>query len=114
MIIISNIQISFFCLSIILCSCKNSSESTQLSSKSIYEVEKKNDSSELNQYLQQVTGTDEDGNNVHGKINIEGKIGLGTLINKDTTCIEIVVEWNGKNKLLATDPQGYKYDLKFK
>ncbi|MEZ7507141.1 hypothetical protein [Flavobacterium sp. Arc2] len=114
MIITHNIPISLFCISLIFCSCKNSSESTQLSPKSTYEVEKNKDSLELSQYLQKVIGTDENGDNVHGNINIEGEIGLGTLINKDAIAIEIVVEWNGKNKLLATDSQGYKYNLKVK
>ncbi|SEA97353.1 hypothetical protein SAMN05443667_113161 [Flavobacterium gillisiae] len=114
MISISNIQISFFCLSLVLSSCKNSSESPQTINHSAFDVKKEIEPSELGQYAQQVTGTDENGNNVHGKINIEGKIGLGTLVKKDTKNIEIVVEWNGINRLLATDSEGYQYNLKLK
>ncbi len=114
MIHINNIQIFFFFLFLALCSCKNSNESTQLSPKSSYIVEKKKDSLEVSQYLQKVIGTDENGNNVCGNINIEGEIGLGTLINKDAMSIEIVVERKGSNKLLATDLEGYQYHLKAK
>lgn len=111
---ISNIQISFYCLFLVLGSCKNPIKSPQKINHSTFEVKKEIEPSELGKYAQQVTGTDENGNNVHGKINIEGKIGLGTLVKKDAENIEIVVEWNGINRLLATDAEGYQYNLKLK
>jgi hypothetical protein len=80
-------------------SCKNPIKSPQTVNHSTFEVKKEIEPSELGKYAQQVTGTDENGNKVHGNINIEGKIGLGTLV---------------KNRLLATDAEGYQYNLKFK
>ncbi|PRZ25294.1 hypothetical protein [Flavobacterium granuli] len=69
------------------------------------------DSLKYNKY---VFGTDEEGNHVQGKIIIEGKNGIGILIGKEDTEIEIVLEQVSHNKLIATDIDGFKYKLKFK
>jgi hypothetical protein len=107
-------QIALFCLVFVLGSCKNLDEPIEVSRESTYEVNKKIEPIELDQYDHQVTGTDENGNKVEGKINIDGKIGLGTLINHDAKEIEIVVEWINERKLVATDPDGYEYKLTIK
>jgi hypothetical protein len=49
--------------------------------------------SELGKYAQQVTGTDENGNNVHGNINIEGKLVLVPLLRKMLKILKL--SWNG-------------------
>lgn len=104
----------FCCLSLVLGSCKNSGESKQVTHHSDAKVKKQIETLELDHYDYSVAGTDEDGNHVNGNINIEGKIGLGTLIRKDAEKIEIVVEWVGKQKLMATDLDGYEYDLRIR
>jgi hypothetical protein len=65
---------TLFCLLLFLSSCKNSNESIQITKHSTHEIKKK---VELNfaQYNHAVTGTDENGQNVHGNINI-GKLAL--------------------------------------
>ena len=65
-------------------------------------------------YDKSVFGTDEEGNDVQGKIIIEGKNGIGILIGKEDTKIEIVIEMINHNELIATDIDGFKYKLKFK
>jgi hypothetical protein len=40
------------------------------------------------------------------------EIGLGTLIRNDAKEIEIVVEYIDAYKLIATDLEGYEYNLK--
>jgi hypothetical protein len=42
---------------------------------------------------QQVTGTDENGNNVHGNINIEGKLVLVPLLRKMLKILKL--SWSG-------------------
>lgn len=95
-------------------SCQNSGESIQVAHNSSHEVIKEIETTELSPYGNKFTGTDENGNNVHGNINIEGNIGLGTLIRNDAKEIEIVVEYVNKRKLIATDLEGYEYNLKIK
>ncbi|PKH68192.1 hypothetical protein CXF59_05205 [Flavobacterium sp. ALD4] len=111
---IYSIHITFFCLLLALSSCENSDAALRVTHHSSYEVIKKIETTELSQYGYKVTGTDENGNNVHGNINIEDNIGLGTLIINDAKAIEIVVEYIDKHKLLATDLDGYEYKLKIK
>jgi hypothetical protein len=111
---INTIHITFFCLLLALGSCEKSGESKQVTHHSSYEVIKEIETAELNQYGNKVTGTDENGNNVHGNITIEGSIGLGTLIRNDAKEIEIVVEYVDKHKIMATDLEGYEYNLKIK
>jgi hypothetical protein len=97
-----------------LASCKNSSESIPVIHNSSQEVEKNIEIKKLPEYDYSAAGTDEDGNHVNGNINIEGTIGLGTLIRYDAKEIEIVVERSGKQKIIATDLEGYKYNLKIR
>ncbi|CAM3104778.1 hypothetical protein [Flavobacterium frigoris] len=111
---ISNMRIALFLLSISLVSCKNRSELVKVPDQSASAVTKKIEPLAIDQYQQRVIGTDENGDNVRGYINIEGEIGLGTLVRKDMKEIEIVVERVGKQKLIATDLEGYKYNLKIK
>jgi hypothetical protein len=111
---ISNMRIALLLLSISLISCKNRSELVKTPDQSTSAVTKKIEPLAIDQYQQRVIGTDENGEIVRGYINIEGEIGLGTLVRNDMKGIEIVVERIGKQKLIATDLEGYKYNLKIK
>lgn len=108
---INTIRTVLFCLSITLGSCNNSVKKKQANKNPTNEIEKKVINPQLGQYKYTVAGTDEFGNNVHGKINVEGIIGVGALIRTDTKEIEIVVERLNKHKLVGTDLEGNKYHL---
>jgi hypothetical protein len=71
---INTTYMTLFCLLLFLSSCKNSNESIQITKHSTHE--EKVDTKELAQYNHAVTGTDENGQNVHGNINIVGKLAL--------------------------------------
>jgi hypothetical protein len=63
------------------------------------------------QYNYNVIGTDIDGNEVSGNINVEGKYGKGTLLNPKGNTTDITTEWIGYGKLSATDTDGTTYEL---
>ena len=59
-----------------------------------------------------VSGSDEDGNLVHGAVLIEGKAGFGSLKRIDSSTVEIIAEWSTNRKMIiATDEYGYLYRL---
>jgi hypothetical protein len=59
-----------------------------------------------------VSGSDEDGNLVHGAVLIEGKAGFGSLKRIDSSTVEIIAEWSTNRKIIiATDEYGYLYRL---
>lgn len=58
-----------------------------------------------------VNGLDQKGNSVSGVINIKGKYGAGTIINKDKKSIDIYVEWIDYGKLKGSDNKGNIYKL---
>jgi hypothetical protein len=63
------------------------------------------------EYNYDVIGEDENGNEVAGNINTEGKLGAGILTNDDGEQINIKTEWIGYGKLKATDQDGNEYKL---
>lgn len=63
------------------------------------------------QYNYNVIGTDIDGNEVSGNINVEGKYGKGTLLNPKGNTTDITTEWIGYGKLSAIDTDGTTYEL---
>jgi hypothetical protein len=63
-------------------------------------------------YKDHVWGKDEEGNNVHGRIIVEGKNGIGIIINNKGQEIEIVFEILNRKKIIATDIEGFQYKLK--
>ena len=111
---INTINIAIFFLTIGLASCKKTDEPVKVRNYSTSEVEKSNDTPKPSKYDYAVAGTDENGNNVHGSINIEGQIGIGNLKTIDATNIEVVAEWINKQTLKATDLEGYEYILQIK
>lgn len=79
-------------------------------------VEKKQGNKNLtkvkNQENYSVSGSDEDGNLVHGAVVIEGKAGFGSLKRIDSSTVEIIAEWSSNRKIIiATDEYGYLYHL---
>ena len=56
-------------------------------------------------------GFDSNGNDVTGKIAVNGKYGNGILFNTYKKEIDIDVEWIGKGKLIAKDEEGNEYEL---
>lgn len=63
-------------------------------------------------YKNKVWGKDEEGYTVYGRIIVEGKNGIGILIDNKGQEIEIVFEMLSSKKLIATDIEGFKYKLK--
>lgn len=118
----------FLVLALILGSCKNenklkeadknSVESTALVDNQLSEKKIENEYGGGEQELDQdknyfkVHGTDEDGNQVSGSVNIEGKVGIGIIHGVEANAIEIVAEHIGHDLLIATDVKGYEYKLK--
>ncbi|NGY38386.1 hypothetical protein FQU23_012800 [Flavobacterium sp. XN-5] len=108
---IKTIPITLFFMSIGLISCKKTDDTIKASIHSTFEVNNTVKTTELSQHDYKVVGTDENGENVHGNINIEGKIGVGYLTTTNATNIEVVAEWINKHTLLATDLEGFEYTL---
>lgn len=63
------------------------------------------------EYNYLVEGLDQVGDSVSGGINIKGKYGAGTIINKDKKSIDIYVEWVDYGKLKGHDDEGNIYKL---
>lgn len=63
-------------------------------------------------YDHQFTGTDENGEQVNGIINLENEVGIGVLKEKNNNEIEIVSEDINYKEIIATDINGFKYKLK--
>lgn len=78
----------------------------------IYEYASSKEILEQDENNYEVYGTDEDGNEVFGSVNIEGAIGIGIISGIEAKGIEIVAERTGHNSLTATDVKGYEYKLK--
>ncbi len=76
-----------------------------------YEYESRTGESGNYQYNYDVSGYDDDGNEVTGNIDIEGKYGEGTLTDSEGNEIDVDVEWIGYGKLRATDDDGNEYEL---
>ncbi|MEL1240446.1 hypothetical protein [Flavobacterium flavipallidum] len=63
-------------------------------------------------FTHQIKGKDEDGNDVKGIINLQGEIAEGTIKNDENKEIEIVSEHIQSNRIIATDINGFRYQLK--
>jgi hypothetical protein len=66
------------------------------------------------EYNYEIIGLDQEGDSVSGVINIKGKYGAGTIINKDKETINIQVEWIDYGKLKGTDKECNSYQLEAK
>lgn len=63
-------------------------------------------------YDHQFTGTNENGEQVNGIINLENEVGIGILKEKNNNEIEIISEDINYKEIIATDINGLKYKLK--
>tara|TARA_R110000868_G_scaffold36900_11_gene130561 strand:- start:4786 stop:5151 length:366 start_codon:yes stop_codon:yes gene_type:complete len=112
------VRLLILCLPITIGACEQ--KSTHQNTKQI--VIKKSDSenkktkkdliSISSKYKDHVCGIDEDGNNVQGHITVEGENGIGILIDNKGHETEIVFEILNRKKIIATDIEGFKYNLK--
>lgn len=63
------------------------------------------------EYNYEVSGYDQNGHEVTGKINIEGKYGAGIITNANGEEVDVQVEWSGHGILKAIDNEGNQYEL---
>ena len=78
----------------------------------IFEYERSEEALDHDKNSYHVRGTDENGNEVYGSVNIEGKLGIGIIRGVETKGVEVVAERTSRNLLLATDIRGYEYKLR--
>lgn len=76
-----------------------------------FEYEYRTGNSGHYEYNYDVKGEDENGNEVSGKINIEGKYGAGKIDDQKGNIHNVEVEWYDKGKLKAVDEKGKRYEL---
>jgi hypothetical protein len=63
------------------------------------------------QYEQCVYGIDEEDNPVQGRVSIEGSGGYGILRVTNSRTVEVVLDKGKQNKIIATDQEGFTYNL---
>jgi hypothetical protein len=78
---------------------------------STYKYEYRTGSSGDYGYNYDVSGYEENGNDVNGNVSMEDKFGTGTIKNSEGEEVEVEVEWIGKGELRATDSDGNEYEL---
>jgi hypothetical protein len=76
-----------------------------------YEYEYRTGYSGSYEYNYDIIGFDENGNEVSGNINVEGKYGAGKIEDKNGNTYTIEVEWYAHGKLKGTDENGITYEL---
>ncbi len=76
-----------------------------------YEYEYRKGESGNYEYNYDVSGTDDNGDEVSGNVTMNGKYGSGKLTNSNGEEIEVETEWIGKGVLNATDDDGNEYEL---
>jgi hypothetical protein len=63
------------------------------------------------EYNYDVNGFDQQGNEVSGNVNVEGKYGAGIITMENGDEVEVTVEWIDYGKLKATDNEANEYEL---
>lgn len=76
-----------------------------------YEYEKRTGTSGHYEYTYEVIGTDKNGNEVTGEVEVEGKSGNGVITNSNDEEIPVEVEWSSYGILKAVDEEGNEYQL---
>lgn len=106
-------------ISIISCENENRNKSVSIRKSQIkkYNLADKqqfyyHSSNNNRKYDHRVTGTDENGKNVKGIINIENEIAIGILKGNNNTEIEIISDKIIDDKIIASDINGLEYKLK--
>ncbi len=77
-----------------------------------YEYEKRTGTSGHYEYTYEVVGTDKQGNEVTGEVEVEGKSGNGFITNSNNEEVPVEVEWSGHGILKAVDDEGNEYELR--
>ncbi|MGL2965885.1 hypothetical protein [Flavobacterium sp. XGLA_31] len=78
---------------------------------SSYQYEYRTGTSGDYHYTYDISGTDSNGDSVHGTVTMDGKTGTGTITTMGGDEIDVEVEWTGKGILTGTDAEGNSYDL---
>ena len=78
---------------------------------SIYEYEYRKGESGNYEYNYDVSGTDNNGDEVSGNVSMNSNYGSGTITNSNGEEIEVEAEWIDKGVLNATDDDGNEYEL---
>lgn len=89
---------------------ENTNEET-IHTDSTYEYEYRKGESGNYEYNYDVSGTDDNGDEVSGNVSMNGKYGSGTITNSNGEEIEVEAEWVDKGVLNATDNDGNEYEL---
>lgn len=76
-----------------------------------FQYEKRTGQSGNYEYNYDVFGVDQNGNEVTGNVNVQGKKGSGILIDSENKEIQVDVEWTGHGKLKAMDKNNREYNL---
>jgi hypothetical protein len=76
-----------------------------------YEYEQRTGTSGNYEYTYDVIGTDSQGNEVTGTVEVEGKTGIGNLSDREGITFNVEVEWIDYGILNATDNHGNQYQL---
>jgi hypothetical protein len=76
-----------------------------------YKYESRTGTSGNYQYNYDVEGSDDNGNNITGNVDMRGKYGSGTITDDDGEEKDVDVEWTGKGTMEATDDDGNSYEL---
>jgi len=63
------------------------------------------------QYDYDVSGTDDNGDEVTGNVTMHGKYGSGTITTANGDDVDVETEWVDYGKLKATDSDGNEYEL---
>jgi hypothetical protein len=76
-----------------------------------YQYEYRSGESGNYEYNYDVSGTDDNGDEVSGNVSMNGRYGSGTITNSNGEEIEVETEWINKGVLNATDVDGKEYQL---
>ncbi|MFY0481150.1 hypothetical protein ACI6PS_00980 [Flavobacterium sp. PLA-1-15] len=63
-------------------------------------------------YNYDVKGKDLSGNSVTGNVNMYGRYGVGTLLDKNKNKVDVRLQWVGETELEANDCDGNSWKLK--
>lgn len=76
-----------------------------------YQYEYRSGESGDYKYHYDVVGTDSNGNEITGEVDMDGQYGNGLLHDSDDNEIEVSVEWVAKGELSGEDSEGNVYEL---
>ncbi len=114
----NSLQLLLIGFLIVITGCENKKNTNTPNNQEFTSHKRLNHSEDFNlndiklDYAYSVSGSDENGKEIHGRINLEGEFGEGMLIgNADMPKIDVVIETGQKGQLLGIDTYGNKYFL---